>query len=839
MQNVSRLYEQFKPDHYILTWDLTRIGDERLVSGTAVITGERTNADTLQLHAKDLKIDTIMIDDTPINSFSLEHDELTITHPGVGSTTIKLTFTLTVTDAMHGLYPCYYTVDGTKKELFATQFESHHAREAFPCIDEPEAKATFDVTLLTKGDGLVLGNMPVATQSGEDIRTTTFDTTPRMSTYLLAFAVGDFQRATSKTKNGVEVNIYATKAHPADSLDFALHHAVKTIEFFDEYFGVPYPLPKSDHVALPDFSSGAMENWGLITYREIALLADPKTISIPGKQYVAEVVAHELSHQWFGNLVTMKWWNNLWLNESFATIMEYLAPSELYPEWNLWFDFSTSEGVMALRRDSIDGVQSVQVDVHHPDEIGALFDGAIVYAKGGRLMRMMQTYVGEDAFRAGLKAYFTKHQYGNTSGDDLWDALSKASGKNIGSLMNTWISQSGFPLVKASLKDGQVTLKQERFFVGPHESSDQIWPIPTRANSPNVPELFTDKEASFAYDADVALHLNSDDSGHYIVQYDDELRGKILEEIKAGTLSDIQRAQFLHEQTLLARGGYISSAQLIELLGLYSKETNERVWDIMSLALADLKRFVETDPEAEKRLRAFSAQLGRQQFERLGWHKQEGESEDDTKLRATIIGCMLYGEDSEVITQAIDIYSSTKLDDIEPELRSLIIGAAVRHGDDRSVIDTLLNEYGQTSSADIQNDITAGITSTKHPGEITHLLGLLTNKEVIRHQDVIRWFVSILRNREGRAAAWQWMQTHWGWISETFASDKSHDYFPRYTANILSTRQQLTEYTAFFEPLKPQPALTRAIEMGVKDLTGRVELIERDTAAVAEALAKL
>jgi aminopeptidase N len=839
MQNVSRLYEQFKPHHYQLTWDLSRIGDKRLVNGTAIITGERTNAEVLRLHAKDLKIDTITIDNASVESFTLENDELIITHPGTGSTSVTITFSLTVTDAMHGIYPCYYAVDGVKKELFATQFESHHAREAFPCVDEPEAKATFDVTLLTTGDDLVLSNMPISTQSGENVRTTTFDTTPRMSTYLLAFATGDFQRATSNTKNGVEVNIYATKAHSADSLDFALNHAVRTIEFFDEYFGVPYPLPKSDHVALPDFSSGAMENWGLITYREIALLADPKTISIPGKQYVAEVVAHELSHQWFGNLVTMKWWNNLWLNESFATIMEYLAPSALYPDWNLWFDFSTSEGVMALRRDSIDGVQSVQVDVHHPDEISALFDGAIVYAKGGRLMRMMQTYVGEDAFRSGLKSYFTKYQYSNTTGDDLWGALSEASGKDIGGLMNTWISQSGFPLVKVSLSNGQATLEQEQFFVGPHEDSDQLWPVPTRANSSTVPELFTEKQVSFAYDSGAALHLNSDDSGHYIVQYDDELRSRILDEIKAGTLSDIQRAQFLHEQTLLARGGYISSAQLIELLGLYKNETNERVWDIMALALADLKRFVETNLDAEKQLRAFSAGLARKQFERLGWHKETGESEDDTKLRATIIGCMLYGEEPEVVKQAIDIYTSTKLDDIEPELRSLVIGAAVRHGDDRSVIDVLLNEYGRTSSADIQNDITAGITSTKHPSEITHLLGLLTNKEVIRHQDVIRWFVSILRNREGRAAAWQWMQTHWGWISETFASDKSHDYFPRYTANILSTRPQLQEYTAFFEPLKPQPALTRAIEMGVKDLTGRVELIERDETAVAEALAKL
>lgn len=839
MQNVARLYEQFHPDHYAITWDLSKIAHERLVQGTVTIDGSRIDPETIRLHAKDLKISSVSIDGNAVEAYEVDGDELAIHHAGTGNTQIAINFSLTVTDAMHGIYPCYYTHDGAQKELYATQFESHHAREAFPCVDEPEAKATFDVTMITTGEELVLGNMPVASEGAGNARTTVFETTPRMSTYLLAFAVGDFQRATSKTAGGVEVNIYATKAHAPDSLDFALHHAVKTIDFFDEYFGVPYPLPKSDHIALPDFSSGAMENWGLITYREIALLADPKTISIPGKQYVAEVVAHELSHQWFGNLVTMKWWNNLWLNESFATIMEYLAPSELYPDWNLWFDFSTSEGVMALRRDSIDGVQSVQVDVTHPDQIGALFDGAIVYAKGGRLMRMMQTYVGEEAFRAGLKAYFLKYQYGNTTGDDLWACLSEASGKDISLLMNTWISQSGFPLVKASFENGTVTLEQERFFVGPHDTSDQLWPIPTRANDADVPELFSAKSVSFSYGRADALHLNSDDSGHYIVQYDDELRARIIDEIKAGRLSDIQRAQFLHEQTLLARGGYMSSANLIDLLLVYENESNERVWDVMSLALADLKRFVETNPAAEAQLHSLSTRLARSQFERLGWSKRENEPEDDTKLRATIIACMLYGEDQDVISEAIRLYSSHPIDTLEPELRSLILGATVRHGADRTIIDTLIDAYAKSSSADIQNDITAGVTSTKSSDEIARLLNLLTDKSIIRHQDVIRWFVSLLRNREGRTATWQWMQHNWEWINETFASDKSHDYFPRYTANILSTREQLREYKDFFQPLIDQPALSRAIEMGVKDLEGRVELIERDAALVAEALAKL
>ena len=835
---VTRLYPHFQPTHYDLSWDLTNIANRR-IQGTVTITGTASGSDELRLHAKELDIVTVTLNGTSAIRYLTEGDELVIPGPVSGDTTVRIEFTLTVTDAMHGIYPCYYTLDGTRHELYATQFESHHAREAFPCIDEPEAKATYAINLKTTEGLQVLGNMPVtSTQISGASRITTFATTPRMSSYLVAFVVGDLQQATTTTQGGVEVNVYATKAHPAAALTWALEHAAKTIDYFDSYFGVPYPLPKSDHVALPDFSSGAMENWGLITYREIALLADPATVSIGNKQYVAEVVAHELSHQWFGNLVTMRWWDNLWLNESFATIMEYLAPNNFHPDWDLWFEFSTNEGVMALRRDCIDGVQPVQVAVNHPDEISSLFDGAIVYAKGGRLMRMMQTWVGEAAFRTGLKSYFTSHQYSNTTGDDLWNALSAASGKDVGALMNTWISQSGYPVVHASLAGNQLTLQQEQFFVGPHEPSSKLWPVPLRANQTDLPELLSTKSITLPFTDTGALHLNADDSGHYIVNYDDELRSRIIAELKAGKLSNIQRAQFLHEQMMLARGGYTSSAQLIDLLDAYRDESNEKVWGMISLAIADLKRFVETNDAAEAKLRRFVGTLAEKQFTRLGWEKLDGESEDDTQLRGTIIGCMLYSERPEIIAHAIELYSCNTLEQLDPELRSLIMSAAVRYGSDTTVVDTLIATYQTTSATDIQSDITSAVTSSKDPGVLQRLITMLTDTRIIRSQDTVRWYVNLLRNREGRSAAWQWLRDNWAWIETTFASDKSHDYFPRYSANILGTQRQLQEYKDFFAPLRENPSLTRAIDMGILDLEGRIALIERDTPAVIAELDK-
>ncbi len=839
MQQVKRLYEQFQPEHYDITWSLVSMKKNRTMTGVVRIDGNQLHAGSFSLHAKDLTIQTISVDGQKA-LFRQEDDELIISHDSKGEITVVIAFTLAVTDAMHGIYPCYYQEDGAKQELYATQFESHHAREAFPCVDEPEAKATFDVHLVAPKGLTALSNMPAKTTKTTDQGVSySYERTPKMSSYLLAFVVGDLQKASAKTSSGVKVNVYATKVHPANSLDFALHHAVKTIEFFDEYFNTPYPLPKSDHIALPDFSSGAMENWGLITYREVALLADPKTISISGKQYIAEVIAHELSHQWFGNLVTMKWWNNLWLNESFATIMEYLAVDAIYPEWNEWFHFSTNEGVMALRRDAIDGVQSVQVEVHHPDEISSLFDGAIVYAKGGRLIRMMQRYVGDEAFRSGLEAYFKEYAYSNTTGDDLWRALTKASGKDVAKLMNTWILQSGYPIIHASLNDGSVTLTQERFFTGPHADDSQTWPIPLWANTDAAPELMEAKTLSFDYSSAAALHFNSDDSGHYIVNYGTGLKERILAELKAGTLSDIQRAQFLHEQTLLARSGHISSANLVELLAFYDNETDERVWDIMALALGDLKRFVETDKAAENNLRRLSANLARPQFERLGWDKKPHESEDDTKLRAVAIACMLYGEDAVVIKEALKRYHTTPLESLDPELRSLIISAAVRHGDDNAIVEVLLKQYRIETSVDIKSDITNGVTATRRKKDIHHLIKCLKDSDIVRHQDVLRWYIAILRNREARELAWEWLRNEWSWVEETFASDKSQDYFPRYSAAILNNRIHLEEYTAFFTPFRHQPGLTRAIDMGILDLQGRVDLVERDSKAVAVALAKL
>ncbi|NLA42809.1 M1 family metallopeptidase [Candidatus Saccharibacteria bacterium] len=840
MTTFSKLTESFTPKHYDLSLTLNR--EERFFNGTVVITGEFKGKDYLPLHSKQLEITSATINGEPADVATSDHDELHLNNDNLkpGDQIITLQFNGKITDAMHGLYPCYFEVDGKKQELLATQFESHHAREVFPCIDEPAAKATFDLTLTTEEGVTVLGNMPIEWQRAEpEGLVTKFETSPKMSSYLLAWVVGDLQKVTQKTKDGVEVNVWSTKAHPLSSLEFALDTGVRTIEFYNEYFDVDYPLPKCDHVALPDFSSGAMENWGLITYRETALLATKNT-SISARRYIATVITHELSHQWFGNLVTMQWWDNLWLNESFATMMEYIAVDALYPEWNIWRDFASNESVMALRRDSLDGVQSVEVPVNHPDEISTLFDGAIVYAKGARLLRMLQHYIGHDDFRRGLKEYFKKYAYQNTVGENLWEELSKSSGKAIGPLMNSWISQPGLPVVTITQqKDGKSSLlEQEQFFIGPNKPAGRTWPIPLNSTDPNLPDLM--ESASVLVNTKKHFRLNDGDSAHFITRYQPDHLQTIIEEIASGKASEITRLQILHEQMLLAKSGHISAADLIPLLEAYQQESNETVWSMISLSITELKRIIEGDDKSEQKLRRLAAKLASKQFERLGWDRKEDESENDTALRAIVIGLMLYSEDQDVTNEAHRRFNQKPLENQDPELRAGLIANEIKLFDESGeTLKSLLDRYSKETDGDIQSDIASGLTSSRDKDNIKLLLLSQKDAKIIRPQDVFRWFAYLMRNRYARSITWQWMQDEWSWISSQFSGDKSLDYFPRYSANALRTSQELSEYKKFFAKHKENQSLKRAINIGEGEIAGRIEQITRDAPQIANTLDKL
>lgn len=848
-KKVARLYQQFQPEQYALEMTLDK--NAMAFNGRVTIQGKKTGrpSQRITFHQKDLRITAASIVkhdkkgdvELPVqrinNQDSFEEVRL---HAGEmiypGNYTVTMEFEGKIVPGMNGIYPCPFQHDGQDKMLIATQFESHYARKAFPCIDEPEAKAVFDLELTAPAGETALSNTPVKHQKDNGSNTVyAFETTPRMSTYLLAFVVGEMHHKSTTTKNGTTVNAWSTVAHPEASLEFAAEAAKGCIEFFEDYFGVPYPLSKSDHVALPDFAVGAMENWGLVTYRERVLLAYPGETSQSIKEVIALVIAHETSHQWFGDLTTMRWWNDLWLNESFANMMEYQAVDALFPEWKVWDTFVNHEGLGALRRDATPGVQAVRTEVNHPDEISTLFDPSIVYAKGGRLLYMLKNYIGEDAFRKGLTNYFKQHAYKNTEGSDLWKALSEASGIDVGAFMDPWLERSGFPLVSITQEDTRITVEQEHFLDNPEKADEgRVWPVPLFANDTNAPKTLDKKSLSFDAAGDETILINTEARGHYLVRYTTESQKKaVVEHVREHEFCEADRLMLLNNGSMLARAGYQPYGDVLNLLDAYRRETSEPVWEMMSLVLGEARRFIDLDEALEKSIKTLARDLIAEEYSRLGWEEKDDESAADKKLRALIIGLGAYAEDADIIKKATALFDEYRQDpgSVPAELRPTVFGIVVKQGHP-GAFEYLLQLHDETANSDLKGDIAAGLTITRSQKEAEKMLARLTDAKLIKPQDADRWLIYLLRNRHTKELAWQWMEDNWDWIERTYKDEATYDGWPRYAASVCNTKPWLNRYVKFFEPKLVQLGLKRNIQIGIEEIQNRISWLERDVDSV-------
>ena len=846
MKTVEHFIEKFVPENYNIFLDINRT--EKSFSGNVAITGEALD-NVISFHQKDLTIASVLLDNQNLDfKVDNQQESLSIDLPETGTITLVIEFSGKITDNMTGIYPSYYTVDGMKKEVISTQFESHFAREAFPCVDEPEAKATFDLSIKfdQAADEIVLSNMPeVDAERRKETGLWTFDTTPRMSSYLLAFALGDLQGKTASSKNGTEVGVFSTKAHNPKTLDFALDIAVRVIDFYEAYFGVRYPIPLSYHVALPDFSAGAMENWGLVTYREVYLLVDENS-TVKSRQNVALVVAHELAHQWFGNLVTMKWWDDLWLNESFANMMEYVSIDAIEPSWNIFEDFQTTGVPLALQRDATDGVQSVHVAVNHPDEINTLFDPAIVYAKGSRLMHMLRRWLGDDDFRAGLKIYFEKHQYSNTIGHDLWDALSEASGKDVAAFMDAWLEQPGYPVVTAEVVDDTLVLSQKQFFIGEGQDQNRIWPIPLNTNWTGLPETLTEERlaipnfSQLAAQNEGALRLNTANTAHYITNYKGQLLKAVLNQLTE--LDTTSKLQVVQERRLLAESGEIPYAELIPLLTKLTDETSYLVSEAIAQVVDGLDMFMDEGSEAQAEFKALVNRLMQKNYDRLGFEPQVGESDEDEMVRQKAISLMLYADNADAVAKAEEIFDAHKenIESIPASIRLSVLANQVKHAETEELVSLYLDCYVKTNDGNFRRQLAAALSNTKEKATVERILGELKNKDVVKPQDLaMSWYRPFLNKDFSQGAFWNWACENWDWITSALGGDMSFDKFVIYPANTFKTPERLEEYKAFFEPQLDDMAISRNITMGIKEISARINLINTSKAAVESALAEL
>ena len=486
----ARLEPHFRPERYkiMLHPDLEKF----TFNGEETIYFSLTKPDNkIILHAHELKIKLALLKNKAgeIRAKKINFDARSETatiffHKKIpkGGGELELKFEGVLNDKMRGFYRSQFEHEGRTKYIVTTQFESTDARRAFPCVDEPSAKAVFDVTLIVPKHFCAISNTYETSvkehKSGYQI--IEFAPTPKMSTYLLAFIAGEFEHIEAKTKEGITVRVFATpgKIHQAK---FALDVAVKTLSYFSDYFKVPYPLPVLDLIAIPDFPSGAMENWGAVTYRESAILVDSDHSSLQNKQWVALVIAHELAHQWFGNLVTMEWWTHLWLNEGFASWIEYLAVDHIFPKWDIWTQFVRMDLSRALQLDALVNTHPIEIEVSHPSEIREIFD-AVSYSKVASIIRMLADFLGERDFRDGLRHYLKKHQYANAATDDLWRAFEEVSGKPVKNMMKHWTGKPGYPVLRVSDKDKSFEIHQHRFFSSAlsrkNNKDKTMWPLP-------------------------------------------------------------------------------------------------------------------------------------------------------------------------------------------------------------------------------------------------------------------------------------------------------------------------------------------------------------------------
>lgn len=705
-------------------------------------------------------------------SFAPEDETVTLTFQQdlpVGDGQVKMVFAGELNDKMKGFYRSKYTSpSGEERYCAVTQFEATDARRALPCWDEPALKATFDVTLVVPQDRVALSNMPVKSEVTleNNLRSVTYERTPVMSTYLLAFVVGEYDYVEDRDADGVLVRVF-TPAGKKEQGKFALDVAVKTLPFYKQYFNIPYPLPKIDLIAIADFSAGAMENWGLVTYRETALLVDPVQSSAAARQWVALVVGHELAHQWFGNLVTMEWWTHLWLNEGFASWIEYLCVDKCFPEYDIWTQFVTHDLIRALELDAMSNSHPIEVPVGHPDEVDEIFD-AISYSKGSSVIRMLHDYIGDEAFRSGMHNYLTAHAYKNTFTEDLWQALGDASGKPVAKVMQTWTEKMGFPLLEAeSNSQGSETvvkLSQRHFGV---PDSDSQWLVPVSACSSESP---TSSAASAILEGKTGelvvpnssgwVKLNPGAVGFYRVKYSSAMLDALIPAVRNQALGSRDRLNLQDDLFALAKTGQASTVDALRLTEAYVNESDYTVWLSLSTNIDSVCTLLDYS-EHSSLMSNFVNNLFSPILERLGWESNDG-NHLTALLRSLAVGTLGHHRHATTIEEAHRRFRAhvSGESELHADLRSPVY-KAVLGGNDASVFDELLALFDKADLHEERVRIMRSLGAASSKELIERALQFSISDKV-RSQDTVFVIASVSGHSTlGRDMAWAFLQEHW------------------------------------------------------------------------------
>ena len=776
--HAQRLPTTVVPQHYTLTLapDLkaaTFTGDE------SIDVTLKEPASAITLNSAEIAFQSVTVtasgkEQTATVKLDNDKQQATITVPDTlpaGDATLHIHYTGMLNNELRG----FYLSKGDHRSYAVTQFEPTDARRAFPSFDEPAFKATYAITLVVDAGDTGISNSPIVSDTpgpGADKHTLTFLTTPKMSTYLVAFLVGDFQ-CTKGESDGVAIRSCATPDKVALT-PYALEVAKSVLHYYNAYFGIPYPLKKLDLIAIPDFEAGAMENFGAITFRETAFLLEPKTASVAARQEVDLVIAHEMAHQWFGDLVTMQWWNNVWLNEGFATWMENKSVAAMHPEWNIPQSVALDEDG-TLNIDAAPTTRAIRAKADTPAEINEAFDG-IAYGKASDVLLSVENYVGAENFRKGVHAYLSAHLYGNATAEDFWNAETAASHKPVDKIMDSLVAQPGVPVLTFSEPaKGKVSVDQKRFFLTPSIQPDaaQKWTLPVCFKTGEASlqasvsgtesqdcQLLTPSESKLKIPAASLLFANAGGTGYYRAAYPPSIYANLVAHVESG-LVPTERISLIGDEWAQVRANKTSVGNYLNLVAAVKADSNA---EVISAALSGVDATYDraaATPEEKAALSAWIRDTFAPEYAKLG-PPSDSDSPDTRELRAHLFEVLgYYGKDPLVLSQARDIAEKYVVDpgSVDATLGQAALAIAARNGDS-ALFDQLQKVYETSTNPELQIGALHLLAQFENPALIERALNYDVSGKV-RNQDVAIQLAIALQVGESREQAWKFIQSHW------------------------------------------------------------------------------
>ncbi|MGI8820725.1 MAG: M1 family metallopeptidase [Chthoniobacterales bacterium] len=839
----GKLPKQVVPQEYAI-----RIAPDlqkRTFAGSATIRLEvRQPVRQLVLNAVELQITSAQVDEKPVPKSALTLDPkdetLTIALPDelpAGTHTLALTFSGKINARGQGLYFAPYEEAGTgaKKEMLGTQFEATDARRMFPCWDEPIFRARFQLTAIIPESFTAVSNMPIERETQENgAKEVRFGMTPPMASYLNVLCAGELD-AIEEQHGSVLQRVTATRGK-AEAGRYALESAEQVVDFYNDYFGLPFPLPKLDQIAVPGGFGGAMENWGGITYYESHLLFDPARTAASTKQGIYAVIAHEIAHQWFGNLVTMAWWDNLWLNEGFASWMGSKCTAQFNPDWEVWLQRSVPRdptrrvGIpkeAAMESDARSTTHPIQQPVATETEANSAFD-EITYSKGQSFIRMLESFLGPDVFRDGIRRYVAAHKYSNATTADLWNALGEASGKPVAEIAANWTEQPGFPLVHVARDaSGKISLRQERFTVNFPDAPALQWKIPLTysiAGTAAPVSILMDAETAEIADvpADRAVKLNVDGTGNYRVEYDDASWKLLLAELP--TLSVPDRVNLLADTWALVQANRAPLAQYLQLIEKLPTKTELPEREQIITAFEFIDGLLADQPQRPQ-FQPYARAVLRPSFDELGWEPRPGESSRAARLRATLIAALGGLKDNDVIAGCRERFKKYLADpqSLAPDLRSPVLTVVGRYADEPTW--KRLHELGQkTNNIEEKQDLYGALTAALDPRLIERSLSIALTEELPTSRAAYL-VPAVARASERPDLAWTFAQANMKQLLAKTDALGAIKYAPS-LFTFFSDPARIAELEAYAKASLP-PAAKKAVEKATDEITFRAEFKKR------------